>query len=64
MGLQVAYQENQQPNRFVRKTAALAFVPPRFVQLAWQVKFEAPELPRVEFITYYEERWLVENFSL
>ena len=50
----------------MRKTAALAFVPPTFVQLASQaVKFEAPELPRVEeFITYYEETWLVGNFSL
>ena len=50
----------------MRKTAALAFVVPTFVRLAWQaVKFEAPELPRVEeLITYYEETWLMGNFSL
>ena len=36
------------------------------VLLAWQeVKATAPNLPRVdEFITYFEETWLVGNFSL
>ena len=29
------------------------------------MKFEAPPLPRVEeFITYYEETWLVGNYRL
>ena len=66
IGLQVAYREDQRLNHFVRKIAALAFVPQRFVRLAWQaVKFEAPPLPRVEeFITYYEETWLVGNYRL
>ena len=67
IGLQVAYQENHQLNRFVWKTAALAFVPPRFVRLAWQaVKFEAPELPRIEELSHIVKRhaWLVGNFSL
>ena len=53
-------------NRFVRKTAALAFVPRWFMRLAWQaVKHEAPPLPRVqELIAYYEETWLVGNYPL
>ena len=53
-------------NRFVRKTAALVFVPRRFVRLAWQaVKNEAPSLPRVqEFVTYHKETWLVGNYPL
>ena len=53
-------------NRFVRKTAALVFVPRWFVRLVWQaVKHEAPSLPRVqEFITYHKETWLVGNYPL
>ena len=52
IGFQVAYREDQNLNRFVRKTAALAFVlafvPRRYVRLAWQaVKAEAPQLPRI-----------------
>ena len=46
IGLQVAYREDQN----------LAFVPRRYVRLAWQaVKAEAPQLPRIqEFTAYYE----------
>ncbi len=66
IGLQVAYQEESSLNRFVSKTAALAFVPQRFVRIAWHaVKAEAPSLPRVqEFIAYFEETWLVGNYQL
>ena len=51
---------------FIRQTVALAFVPVPNVRLARQeVKSIAPDLPRVdEFLTYFEETWLVGNFSL
>ena len=50
----------------MRKTAALAFVPRRYVQLAWQaVKAKAPQLPRIqEFMAYYEMTWLVGSYPL
>ena len=66
IGLQVAYREDQNLNRFVRKTAALAFVPRRYVRLAWQaVKAEAPQLPRIQELTaYYETTWLVGSYPL
>ena len=54
LGLQVAYREDHHLNSFIRKTAALAFVPRRYVRLA--VKANMPQLPRVEeFVKYYEE---------
>ncbi len=66
IGLQAAYREDADLNRFVRRTAALAFVPPRYVRLAWQaVKLQAPTLPRVEeFVEYFEQTWLVGNYHL
>ena len=50
-------------NRFLRRTAALAFVQVRFVRPAWQaIKVAAPQLPRIqEFIRYFEDTWLVGN---
>ena len=40
---------------FIRKTAALAFIPVRYVHLAWQaVKAEVPEEPGIaDFATYF-----------
>ena len=66
IGLQVAYREDPNLNRLVRKTAALAFVPRRYVRLAWQaVKAETPQLPRIqEFTAYYETTWLVGSYPL
>ena len=66
IGLQVAYREDANVNRFLRRTAALAFVPVRFVRLAWQaIKVSAPQLPCIqEFIRYFEDTWLVGNFPL
>ena len=66
LGLQVAYREDHSLNSFVRKTAALAFVPRRYVRLAWQaLKANMPQLPRVEeFSRYFEETWLVGSFPL
>ena len=64
LGLQVAYREDAGIRSFVRKTAALAFVPVRFVPLAWQaIKAEAPEHDGIaEFAAYLERTWLVGNY--
>ena len=66
IGLHVAYREDPDLNRFVRRTAALAFVPQRYIRLAWQaLKLDAPSLPRVdEFVEYFERTWLVGNYHL
>ena len=66
LGLQIAYREDVSFFRFVRQTIALAFVPVRNVRLVWrEVKATAPNLQRVdEFISYFEETWLVGNFPL
>ena len=67
IGLQVAYRSDEEAKQFLRKTAALAFVPTKFVRLAWQgIKASAPShLPRIEeFIEYFESTWLVGSFPL
>ena len=65
LGLQPAYRQNQDVNKFVRQTVALAFVPRRFIRLAWQaIKVTAPAIDKMdEFVAYFEETWLVENFA-
>ena len=65
IGLQVQYKENkEQLKSFVRRTAALAFVPIHFVRLAWQgIKADTPELPRIdEFVMYFETTWIAGTF--
>ena len=54
-------------SRFLRRTAALAFVPKRFVRLAWHgVKVSKPtHLPRIdEFVDYFESTWITGIFTL
>ena len=64
LGLRVLYINDPDVRIFIRKTAALAFVPVRYVHLAWQaVKAEAPEEPGIaDFATYFEQTWLVEHY--
>ena len=66
LGMQVRYREEQEIRTFIRKTAALAFVPVRYIRLAWQaIKAEAPNEPGTciaDFIAYFEQTWLVENY--
>ena len=64
LGLQIAYRVNASFCSFIRQTVALVLV--RNVRFSWQeIKATAPNLHRVdEFITYFEETWLVGNFSL
>ena len=64
--LKVTYREDANINRLLWRTAALAFVPVRFVRLAWQaIEVSAPLLPCIqEFIRYFEDTWLVGNFLL
>ena len=67
IGLQIQYQNNTDGLKsFVRKIAALSFVPVRFVRLAWQgIKAIIPQVPRIEdFISYFETYWLVGMFHL
>ena len=67
LGLQQEYRsEDGILKTFVQKTAATCFVPPRFVQVAWQgVQLEAPELDNVEdFITYFDNTWINSQFRL
>ena len=67
LGLRVAYRSDEEAKQFLRTTAALAFVPIRFVRLAWQgIKASAPtHLPRIEeFVEYFESTWLVGNFPV
>ena len=62
--LQVQYINNPDVRIFIRKTAALAFVPVRYVHLAWQaVKAETPEEPGIaNFARYFEQTWLVGHY--
>ena len=62
--LQIQYKENmEQLKSFVCRTAALAFVPIRFVHLAWQeIKADTPELPKIdEFVMYFKNTWIAET---
>ena len=64
--IQVAYRQDRDVRKFIRKTAALAFVPPRFVRIGWQaLKANAPMLSAIpQFIDYFESTWLVGNFDI
>ena len=55
--MQVRYINDPDIRNFVRKTAALAFIPVRYVHLAWQaVKAEAPEDTGIaDFATYFKK---------
>ena len=57
LDLQPAYRQNQDVSEFVRQTVALAFVPRRFIRLAWQaIKVTAPAIDKMdEFVAYFEE---------
>ncbi len=61
VGLQQVYRSDEEACRFLIRTAALAFVPVRFVRLAWQgVKASKPtHLPRIdEFVDYFQSTWI------
>ena len=66
-----ASEHNHPPNdagmiacKAVESMKQAAFVPLRFVRLAWQgIKMTAPNIPNIDdFTTYFEETWLVGNF--
>ncbi len=60
LGLQVEYQSNRELRSFVRRTAAVAFVPLRYVRLGWfGVKAVLPNVPRIdEFVDYFQRTWI------
>ena len=67
LGLQVAYRENHNVGRFIRQTAALAFVPEQFVRLTWiGIKAAAPHQVHGvdDFSRYFEVTWLAGNYCL
>ena len=67
IGLQQTYRSDEEACRFLRRTAALAFVPVRFVRLAWQgIKASKPtHLPRIdEFVDYFQSTWITGVFTL
>ena len=55
-----AHQNDEDVKKFIRKCIALAFVPIRFVRIAWQgLKAGHPAIPRMdEFISYMEDTWI------
>ena len=64
LDLQVEYQQNNELRNFVRKVAALAFLPLRYVRLGWTgVKATVPALPRIDvFVDYFGSTWISGNF--
>ena len=56
-GLHVAYREDANVNRFIRRTAALAFVPVCFVRLAWQ----ASNFPLTMWNVYWSDSFRTNN---
>ena len=64
LGLYIVYCEDVSFRSFIHKTAGLAFVPKRYVHLAWQaIKGEPPTILGTEdFISYFETTWLVGNY--
>ena len=65
LGLQVQYQDDTLGLKsFIRKTAALAFVPIPFIHFAWQgIKANRPDLTNIDnFVSYFEDVWLVGHF--
>ena len=65
MGLRTLYKQDAVMNQFIRKTAALAFIPADLVFFGWnKVKTMAPIRPEIhEFMNYFEDTWLVGQFS-
>ena len=58
------YKQDAVMNQFIRKTAALAFIPADLVFFGWSmVKTMAPIRPEIhEFINYFEDTLLVSQF--
>ena len=54
------YKNIADTRNFIHKAAALSFIPPRFVRIAWTlVESEAPQTSEVdEFIQYFKSTWL------
>ena len=54
LGLQPAYRQNQDVSKFVRQTVALAFVPHRFIRLAWQaIKLRSQLQPLIRWMSLW-----------
>ena len=45
---------------FVQKTAAICFIPPTYIRVAWQgLQHEAPDIDRIDdFVEYFDHTWI------
>ena len=45
---------------FVQKTAAICFIPPAYIRVAWQgLQYEAPDIDRIDdFVEYFDRTWI------
>jgi len=60
-GLQEEYKaEDEILKSFVQKTAAICFIPPAYVRVAWQgLQHEAPDIDRIDdFVEYFDRTWI------
>ena len=64
LGLVEEYREDDSIRCFIRKSAAIAFVPLNFVRVSWDgLKAEMPDDEQVEsFAIYIDQTWMNGNF--
>ena len=60
LGLSGAYTSDASIKCFIHKAAALSFVPPTFLRIAWAaIQADAPNKPSIpEFIDYFDSTWM------
>ena len=64
LGLSDLYKNDAVTRSFIKKTAAIAFIPLAFICVAWSaIKADAPGIQEADdFISYFESTWLDGNF--
>ena len=66
LGLAEDYREKDEIRDFIQRSAAISFVPPNFVRVAWTgVKADMPDDARVkEYVEYFDKTWMDRQFRL
>ena len=66
LGLAEDYREKDEIRDFIQRSAAISFVPPNFVRVAWTgVKADMPDDARVkEYVEYFDKTWMDGQFRL
>ena len=66
LGMTDLYKNDAATRNFIHKAAALPFIPPRFIRIAWTlVESEAPQTSEAgEFIHYFKSTWLDRHFPV